>query len=72
MFILTNDQFSAWPDLFRVHVELLPPHGNLFVSLRGFAALKENIHQVTAQGVVSSPGCCGCSVGQFAKDCDVA
>lgn len=24
-------------DLFRVHVELFPPHGDLFVSLCGFA-----------------------------------
>lgn len=43
LLILTNDQFSAHTDLFRVHVELLPPHGNLFVSLGGFAAAgKEN------------------------------
>lgn len=28
----------ACKHLFRVHVELLPPHGDLLISLRGFAA----------------------------------
>ena len=29
------------------------------------------IHQVTVEGVVLSPGCCVCSVGQFVMGCDV-
>lgn len=60
LLIVTNNQFRAELDLFRVHVELLPPHGDLFVSLRGFTAKKKkrNIHQVTVKGVVLSSGYC--------------
>lgn len=69
------DVWLVWsaPDLFRVHVELLPPHGNLFVSLCGFTAIKHrNLHQVKGEGVASTPGYCVCSVGQAVIDCDVA
>lgn len=41
LLIVTNNQFRAELDLFRVHVELLPPHGDLFVSLRGFTEKKK-------------------------------
>lgn len=48
LLVVTNNQFRAELDLFRVHVELLPPHGDLFVSLRGFTAKKKKKRKETS------------------------
>lgn len=42
-------QFRAGSDLFRIHVEFLPPHGDLFVSLCGFAATIKTETPITSQ-----------------------
>ena len=39
------------PYLLGVHVELLPPHGDVLVPLGGFAVRGNNEHTVTGRGI---------------------